>query len=62
MAKTTGGESFAGVTPVFTDNVWLFQVDPRDDSFVAAAASANFINIRLCWSYIECASDYFQSK
>jgi hypothetical protein len=49
MAKTTGGESFAGVTPVFTDNVWLFQVNPRDDSFVAAAASANFIHIRLCW-------------
>jgi hypothetical protein len=53
MAKTTGGESFAGVTPVFTDNVWLFQLNLQDDSFVAAAASANFIHIRLCWRNLD---------
>jgi hypothetical protein len=51
MAKKKGG-SPCGLTPVLPDTVWLFQVNPRDDSFVAAAASANFIHIRLCWSYV----------
>ena len=52
MAKTKKGGSPCGLTPVLPDTVWLFQVNPRDDSFAAAAASANFIHIRLCWSYV----------
>jgi hypothetical protein len=52
MAKTTKVGSIAGLTPVFTDNVWLFQVNPRDDSFVASAANANFMHIQLCWRYL----------
>jgi hypothetical protein len=50
---TKKGGSPCGLTPVLPDTVWLFQVNPRDDSFVAAAASANFIHIRLCWSNLD---------
>jgi len=51
MAKKKGG-SPCGLTPVLPDTVWLLQASPRNDSFVAAA-SANFIHIRLCWRYPE---------
>jgi hypothetical protein len=50
MAKTKRGGSPCGLTPVLSDTVCLFQVNPQVDSFFAAAASANLIKIRLCWS------------
>jgi len=52
MAKTERGESLGGLTPLNRYNIWLLQAIPWNDSFVATAASANFIHIRLCRRYL----------
>ena len=52
MAKTKKSGSPCGLTPVLPDTVWLFQVNSRDDSFVAAADIASSVFCVIYFEYV----------